>query len=137
MALAVTLSIPAEMRFDHAARSPIFGAPPSPVRWQLLQPACTICSPVRPADAAGCATAAAGSFQFAPAWFARYATARAISMSLRSGFPPRGGMARIPFMESLTSTSMPSLISGAQAALSPVFGAPAAPVPWHAVQTAL
>ena len=66
-----------------------------------------------------------------------YATARATSSSVSDGSPPRGGIARTPLMASPTSSFSPSLTSGAQAAFSPSFGAPATPVWWQLVQTAL
>ena len=40
----------------------------------------------------------------------------------------------MPFLELSTIASMPAAIRGSQAALSPVLGAPAAPVPWQAMQ---
>src|SRR5690606_639070 len=56
------------------------------------------------------------------------------SASVQSLHRPMGGMAFLPFLELSTSASMPAAIRGSQAALSPVLGAPAAPVPWQAMQ---
>src|SRR5437868_3051147 len=52
-----------------------------------------------PVPLAGAAAAlTAGELQFAPALLAIYATARCTSSSVRSGFPPFGGMARMPWI---------------------------------------
>src|SRR5258706_16257282 len=49
-------------------------------------------------------------------------------------FPPLGGIAPLPLMAWSRSAAAPCLRRGAPAALSPSFGAPAAPVLWHAMQ---
>src|SRR5690606_33195971 len=66
-----------------------------------------------------------------------YLTDALISSSEQSIHMPRGGMARMPSMACLTSVASPCAIRGAQAATSPVFGAPAAPVAWQAMHAAL
>jgi len=89
----VTAANPVLTRFVHAARSPIFGAPPSPVWWHLPQAAATTCSPVRSVPGAA---GAGGSFQLAPALLAIHTTARSTSTSARSGLPPFAGIPRMP-----------------------------------------
>src|SRR5206468_8715384 len=132
-----------------AALSPSFGALATPVAWQAMHVLSKTCLPLA-APAAGlaalpgaaAATAAgfcadafgAGSLNFAPDWFAMNTTARATSSSESDAFPPFGGMPRIPLIASFTISFRPSLMRGAQAALSPIFGAPATPVWWHAAQ---
>src|SRR5258708_14205495 len=49
--------------------------------------------------------------------------------------PPFGGIAFLPFSALLCSASTPVAIRGAQAALSPNFGAPATPAAWQTEQT--
>src|SRR5512143_890934 len=70
-----------------------------------------------------------------------YSTAFLISASEQLLQVPRGGMTPLlpvkPWVAWLTNTSVPCLMRGAQAALSPNLGAPAAPVLWHAVQVLL
>ena len=50
---------------------------------------------------------------------------------------PFGGMAFLPLVRLAHSASLPVLMRGAQAALSPSFGAPATPAPWQAAQAVL
>ena len=64
------------------------------------------------------------------------AMARASSASVASE-PPLGGIAFLPAIADLVRPSRPSAMRGAQAALSPVFGAPATPASWQAPQTPL
>src|SRR5690606_4507405 len=66
-----------------------------------------------------------------------YLTDALISSSEQSMHMPRGRMARIPSIACSTSVASPCAIRGAQAATSPVFGAPAAPGAWDAMQAAL
>src|SRR4051812_39279009 len=54
-----------------------------------------------------------------------------------AGLPPLGGMAPLPFSAELYSAGTPCAMRGAQAPLSPNFGAPATPAAWHATQTCL
>src|ERR1044072_2959712 len=49
--------------------------------------------------------------------------------------PPFGGMAFLPWSALLYNASLPRAMRGFQAALSPVFGAPAMPGVWHIAQT--
>src|SRR4051812_26729148 len=65
-----------------------------------------------------------------------YSTAERMSAS-EALVPPLGGMAPLPLMALATSAGMPCAMRGAHAALSPNFGAPAAPVPWQAKQADL
>ena len=88
-----TTSSPCLTRGIQAARSPIFGAPPSPVWWHLTHRASTICSPVR--SGAG-AVRLIGSTQLPPDWFTMYVIARSISVSVRLALPPCGGICRMP-----------------------------------------
>src|SRR6185295_12111463 len=48
--------------------------------------------------------------------------------------PPRGGIAPLPLIAIAVMPSTPSARRGAQAALSPSFGAPATPLAWQAWQ---
>ena len=71
----------------------------------------------------------------------RYLTAAAMcstaarnSASLALATAPRGGIAPLPLMTDAVSASMPCPSRGAQAALSPNFGAPATPAAWHTLQ---
>jgi hypothetical protein len=63
-----------------------------------------------------------------------YATTPLISASLALE-PPLGGIAPLPLIALAVSASTPCAVRGAQAALSPTFGAPATPVAWQALQT--
>jgi hypothetical protein len=63
------------------------------------------------------------------------ATAALTSASDNDAFPPLGGIAPLPLSALACSASRPVLMRGAQAALSPSFGAPATPGVWQAVQT--
>src|SRR5689334_20484423 len=45
--------------------------------------------------------------------------------------PPFGGIAFLPLRADWCSVSIPCFRRGAQASLSPAFGAPAIPAPWH------
>src|SRR5438552_11088139 len=102
---------------------------------------------VAPAGEAGAAAAgalvaaiavgAAGSFQLAPALLTMNTTARSISISARSGLPPRGGMARIPVIACWNVNAGPCAITLAHAALSPTLCAPASPVSWQVLHTGL
>ena len=47
---------------------------------------------------------------------------------------PRGGMAPLPLMAIFSISSIPVAMRGAQAALSPSFGALATPLAWHTTQ---
>ena len=67
----------------------------------------------------------------------RYSTAALSSSSVRSAAPPRAGMAFLPLVADLSSASAPVAMRAAQAALSPVFGAPATPASWQALQIVL
>src|SRR5574340_176150 len=69
-----------------------------------------------------------GSLKLAPAWLAMYATARAISVSVKSGLPPRGGIWRMPLTAFWASISYPWARRLAHAPLSPILGALSAPV---------
>jgi len=51
--------------------------------------------------------------------------------------PPLGGMAPLPLMTLAVIASMPVLMRGAQAALSPNLGEPVTDCAWQAVQTCL
>src|SRR5262245_47383769 len=61
--------------------------------------------------------------------------AAVISASVSAGLPAFGGIAPLPFTTEACSASMPVLMRGAQAALSPGFGALATPAVWHTVHT--
>src|SRR3954465_13734413 len=62
-----------------------------------------------------------------------YSTA-ALTSASGAALPPLGGIAPLPLSALLTSVGRPCAIRGAQAALSPNFGAPATPAPWQATQ---
>src|SRR6185369_7098097 len=78
------------------------------------------------AAALAAAAGALGSSNLAPPLLAMKTTARAISKSLESP-PPCAGMLPLPFNAECSSASKPVLTRGAQAASSPIFGAPTAP----------
>src|SRR5258706_3745927 len=80
---------------------------------------------------------ASGSFQRAPPARAMNATGFASSSRLRSGLPPLGGIPPSPTQPSAVSVTCPSLIRGADAALSPNFGAFCRPVAWQTEHTSL
>src|SRR5688572_26897336 len=61
-------------------------------------------------------------------------TAARTCASLSEALPPLGGIAPFPFRTDCTSESMPVLMRGAQAALSPSFGEPATDCMWQAMQ---
>ena len=61
--------------------------------------------------------------------------ARSISKSLRPGLPPCDGICRIPSSALCVRLVRPCDASLLQAFLSPIFGAPFAPVPWQAPHT--
>ena len=65
-----------------------------------------------------------------------YSTTLLISAS-DSVAPPLAGIAPLPLVTLLISASLPLARRDAQAALSSIFGAPAAPVLWQAPQTVL
>src|SRR5438093_8838168 len=56
------------------------------------------------------------------------------SASESAALPPFGGIAPLPFTADCMRVSMPCLMRGAHAALSPGFGALATPAVWQAVQ---
>jgi hypothetical protein len=56
------------------------------------------------------------------------------SASDSEGSPPFGGIAPFPLIALLTRWSSPSALWCDQTALSPIFGAPSTPAPWHATQ---
>src|SRR5690606_28702709 len=64
--------------------------------------------------------------------FTMYSTAARISAADALAALPLGGMAPLPVMATFTMASMPVLIYGSQAALSPYLGALATPVPRQA-----
>src|SRR6266850_5791035 len=59
------------------------------------------------------------------------------SASLSDGSPPRGGIEPLPAVADFTRPASPPAadLRVPQADLSPIFGAPRTPAPWHAVQT--
>src|SRR5271169_4061762 len=61
--------------------------------------------------------------------------ARSISKSLRPGLPPCDGICRIPSSALCVRLLRHCAASLLQAFLSPIFGAPLAPVPWQAPHT--
>src|SRR5689334_14019463 len=62
-----------------------------------------------------------------------YSMAACSSASDSAALPPLGGIAPLPLVADCMRASIPVLMRGAHAALSPSFGAPATPVAWHAV----
>ena len=66
-----------------------------------------------------------------------YCTAARMSSSEALAAPPLGGIGGLPCIATLTMASMPVLMYGSQAALSPNLGALATPVAWQAKQTLL
>ena len=127
------VSIPCFILGAQAARSPIFGAPPSPLAWHFPHCASTICLPLR---ATAMSFALAGSFHLPPDWFTMYATARPISRSVRSSLPPCEGMDRMPFRACSVRLVNPWEARLAQALWSPIFGAPLTPLRWQFAHTA-
>src|SRR3972149_3768089 len=100
-----------------------------------MHAACTTSSPER--SAAGAAPlGAAGSFNLPPDWLAMCTIAPASSLSDRSAAPPRRGAAVAPGRGRalLIMGAPPEPMGFAQVPLSPILGAPAAPVAWHAAQ---
>src|SRR3954471_4493939 len=57
-----------------------------------------------------------------------------MSSAVSAGLPAFGGMAPLPLVTDATSAALPVAMRGAQAALSPNFGAPATPVLWQGTQ---
>ena len=51
-----------------------------------------------------------------------YSTAARMSSSVAEALPPLGGMGYLPVITDAVNVSTPCAISGAQAALSPIFG---------------
>ena len=65
-----------------------------------------------------------------------YSMAARSPSSLQLMQPPFGGMALSPLLTDENSASLPLAMRGAQASLSPSFGAPATPTAWQAWQDA-
>src|SRR3954466_12399510 len=63
-----------------------------------------------------------------------WSTAALTASSPSDMLPPFGGMAPFPLRADAYSASLPCLMRGAQAALSPNLGAPATPAAWHTLQ---
>src|SRR5262245_52040645 len=127
------LSSPSLSRGIQASRSPIFGAPLTPLSWHLEHWVVTISSPLRGAAFVRLST---GSVHFPPDWLTMVVTARLISMSERLILPPCEGIWRMPWSAWSVRLERPCDARLLQACLSPIFGAPLAPEAWHLEQTA-
>src|SRR3954470_12513114 len=66
-----------------------------------------------------------------------YSMAARRSASESDALPPLGGIAPLPLAADCTRASLPCLMRGAQAALSPSFGALATPASWQVLQEVL
>src|SRR5579864_5575905 len=67
-------------------------------------------------------------------WPTMYSRAATTSASLREALPPLAGIWLKPCRAWPFKVSRPLAMRGAQAALSPILGAPSTPVPWQAEQ---
>ena len=128
MADATSVSRPCLTRGIQASRSPIFGAPPTPVPWHFTHCASTICSPVR----GGVALRPAHRLGPVAARLIHHVGDRALDLDV--------GQVHVAAVRRHLPNALrgvfdrplrPFAARSAHAFLSPIFGAPLAPVPWH------